>query len=201
MSTVRPNKDIQPDDSLWNRFKEGDSKAFEQIYNLYVDDLYRFGKSITARHALTKDCIQDVFVDLWHYREHVARDVRVKFYLMRMLANKIQRQIGEEAKGKNHERNDFFCKETSQSSCEDEFIKIQEIDTSHQKLNRALSNLPVRQREVIHYVFYENMSYEEVAKLMGIHIRSAYTLAWKAIGTLKNNFVWIAIILFFWLII
>ena len=197
MRHISPNNDVQTDHSLWNRLKDGDDKAFEQIYSLYVDDLYRFGKSITARQGLVKDCIQDVFIDLWHYRAQLTNNARIKFYLLRALSNKIQRQLGEEIKGKKHELSDFLTKETFQDSIEDEFIKTQEIDFSQRKLDRALSSLPVRQKEVIHYVFFEKMTYEEVAKLMGIHIRSAYTLAWKAITTLKKTLALTSIIFFF----
>jgi RNA polymerase sigma factor (sigma-70 family) len=184
-----PNNESQTDAFLWDRLKSGDQKAFEQIYVLYVDDLFRFGKSITDGHTLIKDCIQDVFIDLWHYRAQLAHDVCIKFYLFRALSNKIQREIGKEIKGKRHELGEFFSKETFQPSSEEELIETQEISLSHRKLDKALSGLPVRQREVIHYVFFEKLTYEEVARLMDINIRSAYTLTWKAIQTMKKSFV------------
>jgi RNA polymerase sigma factor (sigma-70 family) len=194
---INPDNESQTDASLWSRLQNGDDKAFEQIYRLYVEDLYRFGKSITGRHELVKDCIQDVFIDLWHYRARLTNNVCIRFYLLRSLSNKIQRQLGQEVKGKKHERNDSFTKEAFQYSIEEEYIGNQEVDFSRQKLDKALAALPVRQKEVIHYVFFEKMSYEEVAQLMGIHIRSAYTLSWKAIKTLKKSFVIIAMMLFF----
>lgn len=197
LHTIRTNNNNQTDADLWGRLKNGDEKVFEQIYNLYVDDLYQFGKSLTKSQALVKDCIQDVFVDLWHYRAKLASDVRIKFYLLRSLSNKIQRKLGQETKIKKHELGFFFAKETFQSSIEDELVTGQEVGINQQKLDRALSGLPARQREVIHYVFYEKMTYEEVAKLMGIHIRSAYTLTWKAIKTLKKTLLLIMIKVFF----
>jgi RNA polymerase sigma factor (sigma-70 family) len=74
-------------------------------------------------------------------------------------------------------------------------IETQEISLSHRKLDKALSGLPVRQREVIHYVFFEKLTYEDVARLMDINIRSAYTLTWKAIQTMKKSFVSFAVFL------
>jgi len=47
----------------------------------------------------------------------------------------------------------------------------------------------VRQKQVIHLLFFEQIAYEEVSKLMGINLRSVYTLAWKAIANLKKHIV------------
>lgn len=162
-----------------------------------MDDLYRFGKSITDRHALIKDCIQDVFIDLWHYRAKLTDNVDIKFYLFRVLSNKIQRQIGNERKSKDKEYREFFDKNIFQPSFEDDWIVRQELSVSNNKLEKALSGLPVRQREVIHYVFFEKLTYEQVAVIMEITIRSAYTLTWKAIQTLKKSFVSIISFLYF----
>ena len=189
MRQPNPNNDPHLDAYLWQQLKNGDEKAFERIYTIYVDDLYRFGKSVTDRHALIKDCIQDVFIDLWHYRAKLTDNVPIKFYLFRVLSNRIQRQIGKERKNKDKEYAEFFNENIFQPSSEEEWINNQEISVSHTKLVKALSTLSVRQREVIHYVFFEKLTYEQVAVIMEITIRSAYTLTWKAIQSLKKSFV------------
>lgn len=194
------NNETHLDAYLWQQLKNGDGKAFERIYTIYVDDLYRFGKSITDRHALIKDCIQDVFIDLWHYRAKLTDNVHIKFYLFRVLSNRIQRQIGNERKSKDKEYGEFFNKNIFQPSSEDDWINNQELSVSNNKLEKALSMLPVRQREVIHYVFFEKLTYEQVAVIMEITIRSAYTLTWKAIQTLKKSFVSIILFLYFLII-
>lgn len=197
MRQPNPNNEFHLDAYLWQQLKNGDGKAFERIYTMYVDDLYRFGKSITDRHALIKDCIQDVFIDLWHYRAKLTDNVHIKFYLFRVLSNRIQRQIGNERKCKDKEYGEFFGKNIFQPSSEDDWINNQELSVSNNKLEKALSTLPVRQREVIHYVFFEKLNYEQVAVIMEITIRSAYTLTWKAIQTLKKSFVTSVLFLYF----
>ena len=48
------------------------------------------------------------------------------------------------------------------------------VDSSR-RLSSALSRLPERQREVLHLVFYQDMSIAEAAEIMGITVGSART--------------------------
>ena len=194
---INPDRNSHGDSLLWTQLKAGDDKAFEQIYCLYVDDLFRFGKSLTDRHDVIRDCIQDVFIDLWHYKNRVNETVHVKYYLFRILSNKISRHFGKEIKSKQQEHLAFFSKDFFQASSEEDLIQSQEISISHQRLKQALSKLPLRQREVIHYVFFEKLGYDQVAAIMQINVRSAYTLTWKAVQTLKHAFIsFVAVISF-----
>ena len=72
---------------------------------------------------------------------------------------------------------------------EDELIKGQDISTAKKKLENALNKLTSRQKEVITLIFFEGMTYEEVANVMSISVGSIYTLAWKAISRLKKSLI------------
>lgn len=74
-------------------------------------------------------------------------------------------------------------------SVETNLIGVQREESLKCQLSVALEKLPTRQKEVIQYVFFERFSYEEISKIMGINLRSVYTLAWKAIGALKKHIV------------
>ena len=54
---------------IWIRFKDGDLDAFGEIYEEYIDLMYDYGSKITQDKDLVKDCIQDLFVDLYKYGE------------------------------------------------------------------------------------------------------------------------------------
>ena len=47
-------------DSLWKRFLKGDDRAYTELYNLYIDDLFAYGMHFTTNRESVKDCIQEV---------------------------------------------------------------------------------------------------------------------------------------------
>jgi len=53
-----------------------------------------------------------------------------------------------------------------------------------------MDKLPIRQKEVITCLFFEKFSYKETLKAMWLNFRSVYTLAWKAISSLKKSLMY-----------
>ena len=173
-------------DSLWLVLKDGDRKGLEGLYRHFSRQLFQYGLSIHHDHDFVQDCIQEVFIDLWKYHKNLQKADNVKVYLFKSLSNKIFRESKKENKWKKVEINEnqeacFFIE-----SIESELIGIQRDEYLQKKLAIALGNLPHRQKEVIQYLFFKNFSYEEVSRIMGINLRSVYTLAWKAISSLKK---------------
>jgi len=83
-----------------------------------------------------------------------------------------------------------------EDSVEDKFISSQGNERIRLKLKEALEGLTERQRQVIQHLFFENHTYEDTSKIMGINIESIYTLAWKAICSLKKNILLLVFLYF-----
>ena len=71
-------------------------------------------------------------------------------------------------------------------SLESHLIAAQTTRENKLKILKSLEKLPARQKEVLHLLFDDGFSYEETAEIMGINVRSVYTLAWKGISSLKK---------------
>ena len=172
---------------LWDALKEGDKSAFREIYELYIDDLYRFGKSLCGDEAMLADAIQDVFFDLWQYRSSLSNPEHCKYYLLRSFSNRIKRDLGKQKKIKEMEG--VYALEGSSlgKNVEDRMVEDQLIFENKQVLTKAFQALSVRQREVLHLLFFEGMSYSEVSDQLKINLKSTYTLTWKALKKLRKS--------------
>jgi len=61
------NDDIASED-LWGLFLSGDAHALDVLVKRHYNLLYIYGSKFTYDTCLVKDCIQDLFLDLWRKR-------------------------------------------------------------------------------------------------------------------------------------
>lgn len=72
-------------------------------------------------------------------------------------------------------------------SAEARLIDFQVESQLKVRLSEAVDHLPKRQKAVIDCLFFQDFSYEETSQIMKINLRSTYTLAWKAVASLKKH--------------
>lgn len=84
------------------------------------------------------------------------------------------------------------------SSFESQWIDLQTEEARQEKIKSVLRRMPARQQEVIFLKYYQNLSYEEIAAIMGIAQDSVYKLTYKAIEKLQqlmllSHLLWIGL--------
>ena len=176
----------QEESAYWLQLKDGDRSALRFFYNSYADELYGFGIKLGSSENQVKDAIQEVFLDLWKYNSRVSAAVNVKVYLYKCLANQIFK-TGKESK-KSRILHQGYMEESTLlvESVETSLINLQVEASLKIRLSEAMDDLPKRQRAVIDCLFFQEFSYEETAQILNINLRSTYTLAWKALSSLKR---------------
>lgn len=172
----------------WSLLKEGDQLGLRYFYETYVDDLFSFGMTLIPCENKVKDAIQEVFLDLWKYRARISSSVNVKFYLYKCLTNKVVKLEKESRKVQTVHQDYMSEWELLVESTESNLIKFQLESHLKENLAKAMESLPERQKAVINCLFFEDFSYEETSQIMNINLRSTYTLAWKAVESLKKHF-------------
>src|SRR5690554_807357 len=165
----------------WNGIKLGDKSALEGLYTLLAHELMAYGLSIASNRSLVKDCVQELFIEIWKYRNNGIEVKNVKMYVLRSLAYKINKEIINERKRHAKEQAEGFHALYFRSDAEMGVINLQKEEMVNQRLLDALEKLPTRQKEVIRYLFFENLSNDQISKIIGINVQSVYTLTWKAI--------------------
>jgi RNA polymerase sigma factor (sigma-70 family) len=151
--------------------------------------------SIKANRSFVKDCIHEVFLNIWKYG-HSLKDVdNVKLYLFKCLSHKIQKEIKREksrfVQGAFDPYETLLYAEVMESDMGSDRLD----ERKRSRLADALEKLPMRQHEVIQLLFFENHSYEETSQIMGINVQSVYTMAWKAVSNLKKSFIMLCLCL------
>lgn len=79
-------------DLTWKEMKEGNKNAFLTIYRQNYRHLFSYGFSLCIDKELTKDCIHEMFLELWDKKTSVNSEVEnVRSYLFTWLRRKISR--------------------------------------------------------------------------------------------------------------
>lgn len=171
-------------EAYWNEFIAGDKSAFDQIYRTLVPQLYEYGMRRCADEALVYDAIQDVFVKFWENRFKLKNIASPKHYLLVALKNKIlNTQLRGNKTESISEREEF----TLNFNLETQFLEQEQDRLKTEKLISALEQLTAKQREVIYLRYFQELSYEEIADLTNISVKSLYKLNHRAIETLKET--------------
>lgn len=170
---------------LWSRFKAGDEKAFDQLAELRYRVLFNYATRFTKDRDYIKDCIQDLFLELWERRERLVDTPYVTIYLIKALRNNLVRQLKLD-KGwfdyQEVEENTLI--ETS--NIEGDLIHAEVLSEQEQTIRKAIEQLPTRQQEVIFFKFYEGLSNEEIAQIMDVERQTVANFLYRALTQLKN---------------
>lgn len=69
------------DPQLWVQLMSGEIAGLEGIYVRFSPGLFRYGMAIKSNRSFIKDCIQELFVDLWKYQNSVRQTDYLKLVL------------------------------------------------------------------------------------------------------------------------
>lgn len=179
-------KDLNKDYFLWKRFKRGDDIAFYQLYDEHIDSLYRFGMQFSKDNDFVKDCIHDLFLDLYKNKKTLGDTDSIKFYLFRSLRRKMYKQ---------HPKTAFLTLEMEEESDRINHTPAFEetlIDSEIQQENidllfQAVNQLTLQQQRALFLKFEQNLSYSEIASILGISLESARTNIYRTLKTLREK--------------
>ena len=174
---------VENDETVWGMFKKGENDAFATLYQRYFSILFQYGSKLADDSDLVKDCIHDVFVDLWRKKENLAHPKSVKAYLLSAVQHKMIRQLSR-TRSRQRELKRMEMPVTVECK-EHELIEAQIQLEQNYTVSRALGALTKRQQEAVFLKFYCNLSYKEVAATMSISVDSIYNLISKAIDELN----------------
>ncbi|MCG8307662.1 MAG: RNA polymerase sigma factor [Cytophagales bacterium] len=174
------------DTEIWDLFRQGHEGAFIFIYLKYIQDLHRYGLRFCQDREIIKDCIQELFLDLRRSKNLKSTDA-IKPYLFAAMRLKVlgilkkNQRISEIiSTGARHEFNFEVSHETK-------IINSQIEKEQKEKLRLALSKLTTREKELLHYFYVENFSYQQMAKIMRFsNVKSARNIIYKTMKKLRK---------------
>lgn len=170
---------------LWSRFKNGDESAFIKIYKTYFKVLYNYCLQFDAPKEVIEDSIQDFFIQLREKHKNLSDTDNIKAYLLKSIR---RRMLSLNSKQKFKVEYGGHSNLSVVPSAEDRLIQSQTSKSIKTQIDKGLSRLSSKQREVIYYFYFEDLSYAAIQQILGYSSpKIVRNLLYKAINSLRKT--------------
>lgn len=169
---------------LVSELKEGNEKAFRQLFDLYYQDIYGYSISLLKSKEAAEENVQDVFMKVWMHRENLNLEQSFKSYIFTIARNQAFNTLNKAA-------NDIALKEAvfyeSQKSHDYGDYSIREADCKKLR-KQAMKQLPPKRKQIFKMSRKKGMSYEEISQELGISINTVRNQMSKALESMRVFF-------------
>ena len=182
---------LDPDAALMTRVKQGDREAFARLVEKYQQPVMNLVIRLLRDPIEAEDLAQQVFVQVFKSAaryEVAARFSTWLFTIARNLClNEIRRRSRhpadslDETVAGNDEQPLRQPADTRTATAPDAMLKAE----LHAKVEEAIAALPENQRTAILLCRYEDVSYEEIARVLGVSVSATKSLIHRGREALK----------------
>jgi RNA polymerase sigma factor (sigma-70 family) len=187
LEKIRSHINNISDSILWNKLRLGDEEAFSSLFERYYSTLVNYGKTLMTGEDRVKDCVQDVFVDIWSYRYKLNEAIVVKAYLLSSVRKRIARLYHREHIFSNIKHIDSL-EFLFDFSIEDRLIADETTAKKVEQLNKSINQLSDRQKEAIYLRYHHGLTVDQVAEVLNLNYQSTKNLLHRAILMLRKDF-------------
>ncbi len=153
---------------------------FEEIYKLYYNEMKRFTFQLNIDENEKDDLIQDVFLKLYFEFQKNIKIENYRAWLYKTMLNKA-RNIHKTIKIHTEIDTDIYLSKKN-------YIDLhQEFDEKERKkiVLDTLNQMPEKEKEIL-LLYYDGLSYYEIANITEINYNSIGTTLVRAIQKFKN---------------
>jgi RNA polymerase sigma-70 factor (ECF subfamily) len=176
---------FQSDAACWKELKQGNPQALGYLYDKYIDRLFHTAFKMTDNRELAKDALQEVFIEIWHYRNSIGDVNHSHSYLAKVLKSIILKKLKTKLVINTLLDNEHGAEHDN--SIEQSIIMTDLATEQKSRLSKALSQLTNRQKQVVKLRFFEGLSYEQIAAKLSMNYQSVNNLAFRAMLSLRKQ--------------
>ncbi len=156
-----------PDEELMDLVREGDTRAFEVVFDRHSGVAFSLAYRMCGRRALAEDIVQEAFLSLWRTGARYDRTRgSVRSWVLSAVHNRaidaFRRESIREGKTVADDGLSERIEEPVRTADE-----VERRDEAHQ-IRTALDSLPEEQRRVIELAYFGGFSHSEIAELLSL---------------------------------
>lgn len=152
------------DNELVRLFKQSNEreKVFTTIVKRYQEKIYWQIRRMVIRHEDADDVMQQVFIKAWNGLDHFREDAKLYTWLYRITINETLTYIEQQ------KRRASLSLDACGEHLENTLVSEKGFDENQAtwKLQKAIQQLPEKQRIVFNLRYFEEMPYEQMSEVL-----------------------------------
>ena len=154
-----------PDDKIIiQNLKNGDVLSFDNIFKKYNRKVYYFALSYLKNREQAQDVVQEVFMNLWRYRDQINDYYNFSKYLFKITYNATCKSFRKQASDKKQ-----LEEVVRNSIMEDNSTNLDiEYNNLFETANAFIEKMPARQKEIYLLSINEQLTTEQIAQRLNI---------------------------------
>lgn len=179
---------------ILEKIRQGDEKAFKNIFDRYYTPLCRLANQILGDDALAEEIVDDAIFYLWEHREELVVTHTLYAYLARAVRNRCLNELNSLSHRAEHSFSVYISDDNI------DFLDALFADESHplgmlmeheleEKLVHCISSLPEECRIVFEKSRFEQKKYEEIARELNISTNTVKYHIKNALAYLRAHLV------------
>lgn len=161
---------MQEEQTWWQQLQRGDYEGLRCLYEAYQDDLLSVAAGLLVDRSSAEDCVHDVFVTMAGSAAGLQLHGTARAYLVTCVANRARYLLRRRkyTAPVSSERLAEICVVTDGAPARTAMDREQAA-----RLYEALSLLPYEQREIIVLHLLGSLTFQEIARQIGLSINTA----------------------------
>ena len=175
-----------PDIDIIDLLKKDINKGFRLVVKRYSSKLYWHIRRIVIIHEDADDALQNTFINAWRNISNFRSESSVYTWLYAIATNEALALIKKRTKNAALSLNDLGSYFTNSNEGNSWF----DGDEAQIKLQNAILQLPEKQRIVFNLKYFDEMSYEEMSRVLNTSagaLKASYHYAVKKIESFIRN--------------
>jgi RNA polymerase sigma-70 factor (ECF subfamily) len=172
-----------PDHELLAAVAAGDTCAFERLYERFERRAFQYALSIVRDRSVAEEILVDTMTSVWDGASRFGGRSQVSTWILGIARHKALDALGRGPKV------EAVPLEESEELPDDRESAAELLDRhgAATRMREALATLSQDHREILRLAFFEELHYEEIARLLDIPVNTVKTRVYYAKQQLKNR--------------
>jgi RNA polymerase sigma-70 factor (ECF subfamily) len=162
----------------------GDHAAFEQLYRLYERRVFHYVCTLVQDRAVAEEIVIDAMTAVWLRASTFSHTSRLSTWIFGIARHKAMDALRQMVR---HHRDTALEEAVKMPVCQESAVETLQREDMAALTQQALKQLSTEHQEVLRLVFYEELSYDEIAGLLSIPVNTVKTRVFYAKQRLKQQ--------------